>query len=104
MKSITILKIVNVAVLAGCFTIAPTIAPRIASAQSFNIDIGQPGSVNAPGDSYAAAGVAGHWLSLPATQNLTVNNLADITGAVTGVAMNQIGGTQTLLTNDPALS
>src|SRR6266850_297295 len=94
-------SIIVVSVLTGWFTIALGIAPGTAFAQSFNIDIGQAGAANAPAASYAAAGVAGHWLSLPATQNLTVNNLADITGAVTGVAMNQIGGTQTLLTNDP---
>src|SRR5256885_346623 len=70
--------------------------------QSFNIDIGQPGT--APASTYAAAGGPRHWLSLPATQNVTVSNLADITGAVTGVSMNQIGGTQTLSANDPALS
>ena len=70
-----------------------------ASAQSFNIDIGQPGA--APPDAYAAAGLAGHWLSLPCTQGVNVFNLVNIHGNATNVSMSQVGGTDTLMVNDP---
>jgi hypothetical protein len=69
--------------------------------QSFNFGIGQPGT--APSSTYAAAGKPGLWLSLPGTQGVTVFNLVDVNGTVTGVSMNQIGGTQTLQVSDPAL-
>lgn len=87
------------------FTPACVLAASLSTAvgaQSFNIDIGQAGA--APPDSYAAAGHAGHWLSLPATQGVTVTNLVDVNGNATGVIMTQVGGTQTLLVNDPDLS
>src|SRR4029453_5739159 len=73
-----------------------------ALAQSFNIDIGQPGA--APPDTYAAAGLPGHWLALPCTQGITLFNLENIQGNATNVSMSQIGGTDTLLVNDPALT
>lgn len=70
--------------------------------QSFNIDIGSPGA--APPSSYAAAGQPGFWLSLPATQGVTALNLRAVDGTITDVYMTQIGGTETLLVSDPALS
>ncbi|MCI0629638.1 MAG: hypothetical protein L0Y44_03170 [Phycisphaerales bacterium] len=82
--------------------ILSVVLPSVALAQSFNIDIGQPGA--APPSTYAAAGLAGQWLSMPCTQGVIVSNMVDINGTVTGVQLNQIGGTQTLMAIDPALS
>ena len=70
--------------------------------QSFNIDFGQPGT--GPPDTYAAAGLPGHWISTPGTQGVIVFNLVDINGVVTNVRMSQFGGTDTLLVNDHDLS
>lgn len=75
---------------------------NIAWAQSFNIDIGQPGA--GPPGTYAAAGLPGHWISVPATQSVQYTNLVNIHGVTTLARMNQIGGTQTLTVNDPALT
>jgi hypothetical protein len=76
---------------------------QAASAQSFNLDIGQPGT--GPSNAYGgAAKQPGHWMSLPATQGVTVFNLVDINGNVTNARLSQIGGTQTLSVNDPDLS
>jgi hypothetical protein len=73
---------------------------QTALGQSFNLDIGQPGA--APSNAYAgAANQPGHWLSLPGTQGVTVFNLVDINGNATNARLSQIGGTQTLLVNDP---
>lgn len=69
--------------------------------QSFNIDFGQEGA--GPPDTYAAAGLAGHWISTPGTQGVTIFNLVDINGVVTNARMSQIGGTETLLVNDQDL-
>lgn len=73
-----------------------------AAAQSFNIDFGPPGA--GPPDRYAAAGRAGHWISVPGTQGVTVFNLVDVDGNVTAASFNQIGGTATLFVDDPAVS
>lgn len=71
--------------------------------QSFNLDIGQPG-VGPPSTYGGAANQPGMWLSLPCTQGVTVFNLVDISGNVTNARLSQIGGTQTLLVNDPDLT
>jgi hypothetical protein len=73
-----------------------------AAGQSFNLDIGQPGA--GPPDTYAAAGYAGFWMSLPGTQGVNYANLVDVNGHATAARFNQIGGTQTLLANDPELA
>ena len=73
-----------------------------ATAQSFNIDFGAPGA--GPPASYAAAGQAGHWISVPGTQGVNVFNLVDVGGNVTAAWFNQIGGTQTLLVDDPTIA
>jgi hypothetical protein len=83
--------------------LAAFFATASAWGQSFNLDIGQPGT--APPSSYgAAANQPGFWLSLPCTQGVSVFNLTDINGTVTNARLSQIGGTQTLLVNDPNLS
>ena len=70
-----------------------------AFAQSFNVDFGEPGA--GPPDTYAAAGQPGVWLSLPGTQSVEYQDLVDVNGVVTNARMVQIGGTETLLINDP---
>jgi hypothetical protein len=70
-----------------------------AAAQSFNIDIGPAGT--GPPDGYAAAGQAGHWLSIPCTQGATYSNLIDVNGVQTSVSLYQVGGTATQTVNDP---
>lgn len=90
----------QVTITAAAIALAAFAAP--AGAQSFNIDIGQPGA--GPPPTYAAAGQAGHWISVPATQSVTVFNLVDVDGNVTAARLSQFGGTETLLVNDPALA
>lgn len=72
-----------------------------AAAQSFNIDIGLGA---APADTYAAAGLPGHWMKLPGTQGEIVFNLVDIDGNVTNARMSQFGGTETLTVKDRDLT
>jgi hypothetical protein len=71
-----------------------------AAGQSFNIDIG---AGTAPPASYGAAGLAGHWIEIPATQGVIYQNLVDIHGAVTAARLNQFGGTETLTIADAAV-
>lgn len=87
----------NPRVLLG-LVLAAAVAPQ-AAAQSFNIDFGQPGA--GPPDTYAAAGQPGHWISIPGTQGVQYLDLVDVNGVVTPVHLSQIGGTETLLVNDP---
>jgi hypothetical protein len=77
-------------------------APAAATAQSFNIDFGAPGA--GPPATYAAAGRPGHWISVPGTQGVSVLNLVDVDGNVTPAWFNQIGGTATLLVDDPSIA
>lgn len=71
-----------------------------ATGQSFNLDFGQPD--DGPPPTYAAAGRAGHWHSLPASHGTTTPDLVDIHGQVTGVSLLQIGGLETVSGVDPA--
>lgn len=82
--------------------LAAALAAAPADAQSFNIDFGQPGA--GPPATYPAAGRAGHWISVPGTQGVTVFDLVDVEGNATAVSFNQVGGTETLLVDDPAVS
>ena len=76
---------------------------QTAHGQSYNLDIGQPGT--GPASAYGgAADQPGHWMSLPATQGVTVFNLVDIKGNPTSARLSQIGGTQTLFIDDPDLA
>ena len=77
-------------------------AAAAAAGQSFNIDFGQPGQ--GPPATYAAAGQPGVWLSIPATQGAWYMNLVNVAGAATAARLYQIGGTETLNIQDPALS
>ena len=80
------------------------------SAQSFNVDVGQPGSQ--PPATYAAAGQAGVWNSLtaehitPFTTGPTPDDvlLVDINGNQTSVGFHQFGGMDLQAANDPNLS
>lgn len=71
--------------------------------QSFNIDIAPAGSTPPP-ETYSGAGRAGAWLVTPATQGVTVSNLTDVDGNVTGVSFLQVGGTETLVLSDDAVT
>ena len=88
--------------MAGCLAVSVAALVNPAFGQSFNMDIG-PGAV-APPDTYAGAGLAGHWISLPELHNVSYNNLVDVDGVTTGVGLSQFGGTETLTVADPALS
>jgi len=69
-------------------------------AQSFNINIGPSGTVIP--DDYAAAGLPGHWMSIPAYHNSNTYDLVDIRGNVSGVHVWQYGGTELKTEDDPA--
>lgn len=70
-----------------------------ASAQSMNLDFGDPSA--GPPASYAAAGQAGQWNALPAVHGTSAGNLVDLAGAVTAATVTQIGGLELLVLNDP---
>lgn len=82
----------------------------LASAQSFNIDVGTTGS--GPSSSYGAAGQAGVWNRVRAehmTPFMTGPHpsdymLVDITGAATGVGLHQYGGMADLNASDLSVS
>lgn len=75
-----------------------------ASAQSFNIDISPGALPSVPNSTYGAAGRPGVWFTTPATQGVTVFNLVDVNGNVTGASFFQFGGTETLNIADAALT
>ena len=72
----------------------------LVSAQSFNLDFGQP--EDGPSSDYRAAGRAGFWNSLLAEHNTTTFNLRDVKGNVTGARLYQFGGTETISSVDPS--
>jgi hypothetical protein len=72
----------------------------MASAQSFNIDVGPEGSMPPP-DTYAGAGRAGRWMSITAEHGVRVFSLVDVDGVTTSVSVVQVGGTETVLRSDP---
>ena len=73
-----------------------------AAAQSINIDIGEPGT--GPSPTYAAAGWAGVWNSIPADHNTTTFGLLGLDGQPTDVRVWQFGGLEFLGVHDPATS
>lgn len=73
-----------------------------AGAQSLNIDFGAPET--GPPATYAAAGRAGTWNSIPAAHGSTTPGLVDLSGAATGASLAQIGGLALLDDNDPAVT
>lgn len=81
---------------------AALVVASSASAQSFNIDFSPIPGTDGPSDSYAAAGRAGHWESIPAAHGTSTFNLTDIHGNVSPVRLTQIGGTAMLDMDDPA--
>jgi len=81
----------------------------LATAQNFNVDVGQPGSQ--PPASYAAAGIPGVWNSVlgthtpPFTPGPTPSDimLVDTHGNPTGVGFHQFGGMDYVTANDPSI-
>ena len=71
------------------------------SAQSFNLDFGDP--LDQPSASYAAAGVPGYWNSLRAANN-TYSALNDLAGNPTGVLFHQFGAPGLLVSTDPSVT
>ena len=72
-----------------------------ASAQSFNVDFGS--AAGSPPATYAAAGVAGVWNTIPGA-NGVVYALVDATGAATPVTVRNLGGTALVHADDAATS
>ncbi len=81
-----------------------------ATAQSLNIDVGDPGSE--PPSSYAAAGLPGVWNSVtgahitPFTPGPTPQDdiLVDLDGNLTNVGFHQFGGMDMVTANDPSVT
>jgi len=85
--------------LFAAFAFTICVAPI--SAQSFNLDFGEP--LAGPSSSYGAAGLPGHWNSIraePSTNYL----LADLAGNPTSVQFHQYGGTALIASSDPSVS
>jgi hypothetical protein len=85
------------------------LSSSISQAQSFNIDIGQPGT--GPADTYRAAGRAGFWNAIRAehisgspSPHPSDYFLKDVHGNSTSVRVHQFGGTELLSANDPSVS
>jgi len=80
------------------------------AAQSFNIDVGQPGT--GPSSSYSAAGIPGVWNAIPVyhmTPFMTGPHpddfmLVDINGNQTGVGLHQFGGMDLVALSDPSVT
>jgi hypothetical protein len=70
------------------------------SAQSFNLDFGQPGAV--PASSYAAAGLPGYWNGIQATASIDYV-LKDLGGNTTNVHFSQAGAAGLIAASDPSL-
>ncbi len=73
-----------------------------AGAQSLNLDFGAPES--GPPPTYAAAGRAGTWNSIPAAHGTTTSGLVNLAGSATAASISQIGGLALLDDNDPAVT
>ena len=69
--------------------------------EDLNIDFGDGAS--GPPSTYGAAGQPGVWNAILAAHGTTTSDLLDISGAVTGVSIRQIGGLALLVDNDPAV-
>src|SRR5262245_6916564 len=71
------------------------------SAQSFNLDFGEPGT--GPAATYAAAGLPGYWNAIRAdsTPDYILNDLA---GNPTSVHFHQVGGAPMVPANDPSVT
>ena len=77
-------------------------AVSAASGQSYNIDFGDAG--DAPGSSYAAAGLKGVWNTLGVPTPGVYYPLVNLQGQATGAELYNIGGTQILSTDNGATS
>lgn len=71
------------------------------SAQSFNLDFGEPTA--APSSSYAAAGLPGYWNAIHADSWIDYI-LNDVSGSVTSVHFQQAGAAGLIAENDPSVS
>jgi len=76
--------------------------PPNLSAQSMNIDFGQPD--NQPPVFYPGAGVPGFWNSFPAENTSTTDNLSALDGSSIGVTVAQVGGEATPHVVDPLVT
>ena len=83
--------------------LAAILAPGTqAQAQSFNIDVGEPGT--APPAAYGAAGRAGVWNSTRAEHGATASGLVDLDGNPIAATLLQIGGLDLFTVEDAATS
>lgn len=71
------------------------------SAQSLNLDFGEP--LTGPSSNYGAAGSPGFWNAVRADNNVNYA-LKNLAGNVTGVLFHQYGGTAVITSNDPSVS
>lgn len=71
-----------------------------AMAQSYNIEFGAASST--PSSAYGAAGLPGTWNTLGVPTVGVHHPLVNLQGVNEGVTLKNIGGTQLLVTNDPA--
>jgi hypothetical protein len=71
-----------------------------AHGQSYNIDFGDSG--DSPSSSHSAAGLAGTWNSIGVPTPGVFYPLVDVAGVDAGVTLNNFGGTQLLIEDDPA--
>jgi hypothetical protein len=70
------------------------------SAQSFNLDFGQPTA--GPSSSYAAAGLPGYWNAIQASSGNYV--LRDLAGSLTNIVFWQAGAAGVIAASDPSVS
>jgi hypothetical protein len=99
MNNAALLRICR-ATLPAAIVFSIAVPGSTASAQPFNLDFGLRGT---PSTTYAAAGRTGHWSTFPGTNGVTVTQLVEITGNVTGARFIQISGTETLEFTDATL-
>ncbi|MCZ6770646.1 MAG: hypothetical protein O7G83_01505 [Proteobacteria bacterium] len=97
-------------IISGLVAALISALPLPLMAQSFNVDIGEPGSEPPP--EYPAAGLPGLWNSVradhitPFTTNPTPDDvvLLDLDGNLTAVGFHQFGGMDHVTTNDPTVT
>lgn len=88
---------------------ALTLSAGVAGAQSFNIDFGEV--ANGVPSTYAGAGQAGFWNSLPLAHTSAAPGpcacdvmLVDVNGVQTSVGIHNFGGTAVVTENDPSVT
>ena len=94
------MSIIESFVASASMAIFASLACSVAQAQSYSIDFGIQG--DSPSSSYSAAGLPGVWNTIGVPTPGNFYPLVDINGADSGVTLNNIGGTQLLVSDDPA--